>query len=47
VFSHLANNNTINMRLNDKNLGGASRYFWDNQALQPVAGSQGWFGEFT
>jgi hypothetical protein len=34
------------MRLNNKIFGGASRYFWDNEALQPVAGSENWFGEF-
>jgi hypothetical protein len=34
------------MRLNDKIFGGASRLFWDSEALHPVAGSQNWFGEF-
>jgi hypothetical protein len=45
VFSHLADNTNV-MRLNDRIFGGASRYFWDNEELQPVAGSQSWFGEF-
>jgi hypothetical protein len=36
-----------NMRLNNKVFDGPSGYFDDNQALQPVAGLQNWFGEFN
>jgi hypothetical protein len=37
---------TTKMRLSDKVFGGTSRYFRDKEVLQPVAGSQIWFGEF-
>jgi hypothetical protein len=36
----------IKIRLNDRVFGRSSRHYWDNQALQPVAGAQNWFGEF-
>jgi hypothetical protein len=34
------------MRLNDRVFGGANRYFWANEASNPVAGFQSWFGDF-